>query len=284
MATRQVLTLLGALLLGCSCQPPVVPPDAAPPVPTVPVVDASPPEAGPPSEADSASPVPTCQWAESRQSRAGQADRIVGGSETPTGAYPWVCSLQTSSGWHYCGGSLIASDVVLTAAHCQVVPGDVAVCGRSDLGNPRAGVERSVRLVRNHPAWLSTASGFDVALLLLTASTGLEPITMGQDGPGPALALGWGTTSEGGSTVKRLRAGQVEVESCAPYGASIDATMFCAGAPGVDSCQGDSGGPLLQGEAVVGITSWGIGCARPGLPGVYTSVASVSEWIRVCLW
>ena len=78
--------------------------------------------------------------------------------------------------------------------------------------------------------------------------------------------------------------------SCAGAYDDFDAiTMICAGYPqgGVDTCQGDSGGPLFGqaadgGLRVVGATSFGEGCARPGKPGVYARVGDqvLREWIR----
>jgi len=96
----------------------------------------------------------------------------------------------------------------------------------------------------------------------------------------PATILGWGDTTEGGSASPVLLGATVPVVSDATCKAAYkkyDATaMVCAGYPqgGVDTCQGDSGGPMAAGARLIGITSWGTGCARPGLPGVYVRVAT----------
>jgi trypsin len=105
--------------------------------------------------------------------------------------------------------------------------------------------------------------------------------------------VGWGTTSEGGDTPDRLQEAEVPITTdayCSDAYDDFDATsMVCAGFPegGVDTCQGDSGGPMFGRDAagalkVVGATSWGEGCARPGKPGVYARVADdvLREWIR----
>jgi hypothetical protein len=105
--------------------------------------------------------------------------------------------------------------------------------------------------------------------------------------------VGFGATSEGGDTVDTLQGAQVPITTdayCANAYSDFDAaTMLCAGFPegGVDTCQGDSGGPMFGRDAggalkVVGATSFGEGCARPGKPGVYARVgdAVLREWIR----
>src|SRR5690606_22278407 len=67
------------------------------------------------------------------------------------------------------------------------------------------------------------------------------------------------------------------------YGTAFDApSMVCAGFAlgGIDTCQGDSGGPLWRPGLQVGITSWGVGCAAPNKPGIYTRLSTYAPWIR----
>ena len=67
-------------------------------------------------------------------------------------------------------------------------------------------------------------------------------------------------------------------------GYSITDGMICAGEEGKDSCQGDSGGPMVASvngtSVLVGVVSWGIGCAQEGYPGVYARVANYVDWIE----
>ena len=104
--------------------------------------------------------------------------------------------------------------------------------------------------------------------------------------------VGWGAMMEGGGiteTLRKARLRTVTNDECRRVMGErepVTMTMICAGDTGVDTCQGDSGGPMTTrrpgdaGYALVGITSWGIGCARPDTYGVYTRVSSFLEWIQ----
>jgi secreted trypsin-like serine protease len=248
--------------------------------------------------------------AASAQPAAG-APRIVGGS-IASRPYPHhalvTTTFQVGSG--ICGATLIAARYVVTAAHCVsetdgtvVGPGQVEV----GLGSPsrsaitdRYGVAEVVR----HPAFGRLGSGaeqvpdFDVAVLRLVRGAPYEPARVPVAGTEAATwaagttatVIGWGVT-ETGSPSDALREASLPVRSdadcAAVYGALFDArAMLCAGTGLADTCEGDSGGPLLvpSGGALVlaGITSWGLGCGNPGIPGVYTRVADepLNGWLR----
>jgi secreted trypsin-like serine protease len=232
--------------------------------------------------------------------RNGPNGRIVGGAPASIGEYPYFVSLQSSTGGtgdFFCGGSLMSTTKVLTAAHC--VNGDSAaglqvVIGGTTLSGSDVGVVRNVSAVNVDPAFDPSRLTNDVAILTLAtpitrADTTVQWLRLAQGNelglvdPGDtSTVIGHGTTSFGGPTSNQLLEVAVPIQSDATmsapsrYGSLFDGpTMVGAGplAGGQDSCQGDSGGPLLitstPQDIQIGDVSWGFGCAQPDLPGVY---------------
>lgn len=220
--------------------------------------------------------------------------RIVGGVEAAKGEFPFIVSLQTSYGSHFCGGTLIKKNWVLTAAHC--VEGGYlksVVVGLHNLSQTSGAEKFSVLKIVKHPEWDSNALTGDYALVKLSGESKSEPAALNAkelSGKVDVVTAGWGTTSENGSLSKNLLKVTLPLVSKAKcseaYPDQITDGMLCAGFPegGKDSCQGDSGGPLVVGSGasrkLAGVVSWGEGCARPNKPGVYSKVSYALDWIN----
>ncbi|MGX1134124.1 secreted trypsin-like serine protease [Streptomyces glaucescens] len=220
---------------------------------------------------------------------------IVGGTTTTTSAYPFMMQITDASQNQFCGGTLVSPTKVVTAAHCMVgeSTGSVRVVGGRTYLNGTNGTVARVSRIWIHPNYTTATRGEDVAVLTLStsmpyttakyvSSTDTSVYTAGTT----ARVLGWGTTSQSGSSSNQLRTATVPIvsnSSCSgSYGSDYVASeMVCAGYPsgGVDTCQGDSGGPLLVGGVLAGITSWGEGCAQAGYPGVYTRLTTFSSLV-----
>jgi trypsin len=221
--------------------------------------------------------------------------RIVGGTRASTATYPFAVYLTTADGFQFCGGTIATPEKVVTAAHCansfKDTPEDVfVVAGRDDKKDTAAGISVQVRSkgIWVHPKYSDALSGHDVAVLTLSKPlTGYAPLPLATTEDGASYAagtkariLGWGRTSSGGPSSQYLLEAEVPMvsdSSCAQSFSKFNPNyMVCAGYPQgeKDGCQGDSGGPLVANGKLVGVSSWGEGCALPNKPGVYTRVLS----------
>ncbi|XP_037811482.1 trypsin alpha-4-like [Lucilia sericata] len=220
--------------------------------------------------------------------------RIVGGIPTTISSVPWQISLQRS-GSHSCGGAVLNPNIIITAAHClrYASATNLKVRAGSTYWN-MGGDVLAVDDFQIHEDYNSATLINDIGVVKLasslTISSTIKPIALATqaavDGAAAAVS-GWGTTYYGSPSLPyELRSVDVEIVSrysCAStaynYGSYIQASMICAYTVGKDSCQGDSGGPLVSGGVLVGVVSWGNGCAFTDYPGVYADVFELSSWV-----
>uniref|UniRef100_A0A3Q3JHV6 Uncharacterized protein n=1 Tax=Monopterus albus TaxID=43700 RepID=A0A3Q3JHV6_MONAL len=226
--------------------------------------------------------------------------RIVGGNISKPGQFPWQVSLHIN-GEHVCGGSIITSHWILTAAHCVFADPSmwVVYVGLTEQPVHRA-QSLAVDQIIYHAYYQPKGLDYDIALMKLATSlvfNGISPICLPNHGEefkeGTMCWIsGWGATENEGDTSEVLRSAMVPLLSTKTcnkpkvYHGFISSWMICAGflEGGTDSCQGDSGGPLACGDSsvwkLVGTTSWGIGCAMRNKPGVYTRITKSLSWIH----
>ncbi|KAG5286018.1 hypothetical protein AALO_G00010070 [Alosa alosa] len=230
--------------------------------------------------------------------------RIVGGSPASPGSWPWLVNLQLD-GALMCGGVLVDSSWVVTAAHCFAGSRSerywTAVVGEFDItkSDPEEQVMKVNRII-THPKFNPKTFNNDIALVELSSpvllSERLTPVCLPSDMEPPVgtpcLVAGWGSLFEDGPSADIVMEAKVPLLPQSTCKTSLGKelvtnTMFCAGylSGGIDSCQGDSGGPLIYQDRMsgrfqlYGITSWGDGCGEKGKPGVYTRVTAFSDWI-----
>ncbi|CAG0894496.1 unnamed protein product [Darwinula stevensoni] len=239
--------------------------------------------------------------------------RIVGGNRADYGEWPWQVSLRqwrTATFLHKCGAALLNENWAITAAHCVegVPPDDLLLrLGEYDLATEEEShgyAEKKVQIIATHPNFDHRTFEYDLALLRFLDPVRFQPNIipiclpeddneyLGQYG----YVTGWGRLYEDGplpSVMQEVAVPVINNSVCeqmyqkAGYSEHIPHIFLCAGygKGGLDSCEGDSGGPLVLKRPdgrwlLAGIISWGIGCAEPNQPGVYTRISEFREWIN----
>ncbi|XP_005556541.3 coagulation factor XI isoform X2 [Macaca fascicularis] len=232
--------------------------------------------------------------------------RIVGGTASVRGEWPWQVTLHTTSPTqrHLCGGSIIGNQWILTAAHCfygvespKILRVYIGILNQSEIKEDTSffGVQEIII----HDQYKMAESGYDIALLKLETTVNYtdsqRPICLPSKGDRNVIytdcwVTGWGyrkLRDKIQNTLQKAKIPLVTNDECQKRyrGHKITHKMICAGyrEGGKDACKGDSGGPLSckHNEVwhLVGITSWGEGCAQRERPGVYTNVLEYVDWI-----
>ncbi|XP_062558436.1 trypsin 3A1-like [Armigeres subalbatus] len=225
------------------------------------------------------------------------SSRIVGGFPVSIEDVPYQVSLRNWAGSHMCGGSIISSRWILTAAHCASASSSPMYTIMAGSTNRKEGTVFKLERIIPHPLYNGNTIDYDFSLIELKQDIEFDDTRSAialpmQDEPLKEGALcrvsGWGDTKNWSESTTLLRATDVpsvDQDRCSTaYGGfgGITPRMLCAGywEGGKDACQGDSGGPLASGGKLVGVVSWGYGCAMEGYPGVYSRVAAVRDWIQ----
>lgn len=243
--------------------------------------------------------------------------KIVGGVKADIADYPYQIGLFYRSPyntWYQsCGGAILNHNTILCASHCTVNKNHRNFAVRAGSTKISYGGQFiKVKTIFEHPYYDDITLYSDISILKLVShltfgvgvnAIGLPPMDLEVPENMKARITGWGSLSVGGPGPETLKAALVPIvsnENCMKaYPGDVRMDQICAGKTGVvshfnfikfnliekfiyffqDACQGDSGGPLVLGNYVIGIVSWGNGCAYKGYPTVYTRVSSFLSFI-----
>ncbi|XP_071854282.1 transmembrane protease serine 3-like isoform X2 [Apostichopus japonicus] len=231
----------------------------------------------------------------------GVNSRIIGGNDASLGNWPWIGSIRTSSGKYLCSASLIHPEWAVTARHCIGQGGHEVVFGDILLSESSPYQQRVTFTPSGHPDFSYATLQHDIALLHLNRSVNVtdyvRPVCLAEFENETSiyeecLIAGWGVKDlRSESASDKLQEAEVPIidgTTCSNYLGDLfyPSIMICAGFHdgGVDSCNGDSGGPLMCRNSdgrwdLVGVTSFGIFCAFPELPGIYTRISAHLQFI-----
>ncbi|CAB3232986.1 unnamed protein product [Arctia plantaginis] len=233
--------------------------------------------------------------------------RIIGGSPTNIESFPFTVQI-LNSGQFVCGGSILTIRHILSAAHCFVEMNTgrplraslFSIRAEATFLNEAGRVHRASTIIIHHGYNHATVDN-DVAVMVLRSNLRLNTRSQRARIPlqgntvadnGTVVVVGWGRTranvAQSSNVLNQVSVRIVNRAICRQRylihaNLFVTENMICAGLldiGGADACQGDSGGPLIYNGSIVGITSWGVRCADPILPGVYTEVSRYSSWIN----
>ncbi|XP_025986032.1 trypsin-1 [Solenopsis invicta] len=228
--------------------------------------------------------------------------RIIGGENAREGEIPYQVSLQEKYyDFHFCGGSILNDNYVITAAHC--VDGKEAsdikvVAATINLRDPKS--QHEVEKIIVHREYDPSNSYInDIALVKVKTafktSVTVAPVPLPKKGHDVntndvAVVSGWGTIRTGGPSPDELQRVNILIADQAfcnyvyqkDLNMNVYPTQVCANDPSAKkgACNGDSGGPLTVNGELVGIVSWSLDCALTTHPTVYTRVISYLDWIE----